>query len=106
LDEITISATTRIAELRDGQVRTYEVTPEEFGMQRAPLNAIAEAMRPRISVVLRRPALPQLSNTTITARGFLLHPDLRTIRCIRGRIASGNGIQGGPLHAKLFGVTS
>jgi len=41
LDEITISTTTRIAELRDGQVRTYEVTPEEFGMQRAPLNAIA-----------------------------------------------------------------
>jgi anthranilate phosphoribosyltransferase len=41
LDEITISTTTRIAELRDGQVRTYEVTPEEFGMQRAPLHAIA-----------------------------------------------------------------
>src|SRR5258706_4073029 len=41
LDEITISTTTRIAELRDGQVRTYEVTPEVFGIQRAPLNAIA-----------------------------------------------------------------
>src|SRR5258706_1905385 len=41
LDEITISTTTRIAELRDGQVRTYEVTPEEFSLRRAPLSAIA-----------------------------------------------------------------
>ena len=41
LDEITISTTTRIAELRDGQVRTYEITPEEFGMRRAPLSEIA-----------------------------------------------------------------
>jgi anthranilate phosphoribosyltransferase len=41
LDEITISTTTRIAELRDGQVRTYEVTPEEFGLRRAPLGTLA-----------------------------------------------------------------
>jgi anthranilate phosphoribosyltransferase len=41
LDEITISAATRIGEVRDGQVRTYEVTPEEFGLQRAPLEEIA-----------------------------------------------------------------
>jgi len=40
LDEITISGPTRIAEVRDGAVRTYEVTPEEFGMNRAPLEAI------------------------------------------------------------------
>jgi anthranilate phosphoribosyltransferase len=41
LDEITISGTTRIAELRDGQVRTYEVTPEEFGLHRSPLESIS-----------------------------------------------------------------
>ena len=41
LDEITISNTTRIGEVRDGQVRTYEVTPEEFGLKRAPLEEIA-----------------------------------------------------------------
>jgi anthranilate phosphoribosyltransferase len=41
LDEITISASTRIGEVREGQVHTYEVTPEEFGLQRAPLDAIA-----------------------------------------------------------------
>jgi anthranilate phosphoribosyltransferase len=41
LDEITISGPTRIAEVRDGQVHTYEVTPEEFGINRAPIEVIA-----------------------------------------------------------------
>ena len=41
LDEITITAPTRIAEVREGNVRTYEITPEEFGFGRASLNDIA-----------------------------------------------------------------
>jgi anthranilate phosphoribosyltransferase len=40
LDEITIAAPTRIAEVREGTVRTYEVTPEEFGMNRGTLDDI------------------------------------------------------------------
>ncbi len=41
LDEITITAPTRIAELREGRVRSYEVTPEEFGMRRAPIEQLS-----------------------------------------------------------------
>ena len=41
LDEITITAPTRVAEVRDGQVRMYEITPEEFGFSRAPIEAIS-----------------------------------------------------------------
>jgi anthranilate phosphoribosyltransferase len=41
LDEITITASTRIAEVRDGQVHSYEVTPEEFGLQRGTLDEIS-----------------------------------------------------------------
>jgi len=41
LDEITITGPTRIAEARDGTVRTYEVDPEEFGMKRASLADIS-----------------------------------------------------------------
>jgi anthranilate phosphoribosyltransferase len=40
LDEITITGPTRIAEVREGAVRTYEVTPEEFGMKRGTLDDI------------------------------------------------------------------
>ncbi|HXM23269.1 MAG TPA: anthranilate phosphoribosyltransferase [Terriglobales bacterium] len=41
LDEITITGPTRIAEVREGTVRTYEVTPEEFGMKRGTLDDIS-----------------------------------------------------------------
>jgi anthranilate phosphoribosyltransferase len=41
LDEITITGTTRVAEAREGSVRSYEVKPEEFGMARGTLQEIA-----------------------------------------------------------------
>ncbi len=41
LDEITITGPTRVAEARDGTVRTYEVDPEEFGIKRATLADLA-----------------------------------------------------------------
>lgn len=41
LDEITITGPTRVAEVRDGTVKTYEVTPEEFGMRRGSLQDIS-----------------------------------------------------------------
>ena len=41
LDEITITDATRVAEVHEGSVHTYEITPEEFGMSRAPLGEIA-----------------------------------------------------------------
>ncbi len=37
LDEITVTAGTYVAEVREGAVKTYEVTPEEFGFVRAAL---------------------------------------------------------------------
>src|SRR5262252_1193480 len=41
LDEITITGPTRIAEARDGSVKSYEVVPEEFDLRRAALQDIA-----------------------------------------------------------------
>ncbi len=41
LDEITITGPTRIGEVREGRVHTYEVTPEEFGLRRGTLEDIA-----------------------------------------------------------------
>jgi anthranilate phosphoribosyltransferase len=41
LDEITITGPTRIAEVREGTVRTYEVTPEEFGLSRGTLDDVS-----------------------------------------------------------------
>ncbi len=41
LDEITITGVTRIAEAREGSVRSFEVEPEEFGLMRGTLKDIA-----------------------------------------------------------------
>jgi anthranilate phosphoribosyltransferase len=41
LDEISIASATSIAELKDGEVTTYTITPEQFGFKRASLNTIA-----------------------------------------------------------------
>lgn len=41
LDEITITGKTRVAEAREGSVRSYEIEPEEFGLNRASLDQIA-----------------------------------------------------------------
>jgi anthranilate phosphoribosyltransferase len=41
LDEITITDATKIGELRDGRVRVYEITPEEFNLRRASMADIS-----------------------------------------------------------------
>lgn len=40
LDEISLSGETQIAEVRNGSVRRFTVAPEDFGVSRAPLEAI------------------------------------------------------------------
>jgi anthranilate phosphoribosyltransferase len=40
LDEISLSGETQIAEVRKGVVRQFTVAPEDFGLSRAPLEAI------------------------------------------------------------------
>ncbi|MBI5866649.1 MAG: anthranilate phosphoribosyltransferase [Planctomycetes bacterium] len=41
LDEISLSAPTKISELRDGNVRTYWIEPGELGFARSPISAVA-----------------------------------------------------------------
>ena len=35
LDEISISAPTLVCEIKDGELQSYEITPEQFGLKRA-----------------------------------------------------------------------
>ncbi|MCF6355014.1 MAG: anthranilate phosphoribosyltransferase [Candidatus Polarisedimenticolaceae bacterium] len=41
LDEISIGDHTEVAELKDGVVRRYAISPEQFGMQRMPVSELA-----------------------------------------------------------------
>ena len=62
LDEVTLSGPTRVAELRDGEVREFAITPEQFGLRVAPLDAIRAAdvgqSRSRMESVLAGEAGP------------------------------------------------
>jgi len=40
LDEITITGPTHIAEVRNGDIRAYDISPEEFGLRSAPIAEI------------------------------------------------------------------
>jgi anthranilate phosphoribosyltransferase len=41
LDEISIGSDTFVAELKDGEVSSYTIKPEEFGLTRAPISELA-----------------------------------------------------------------
>ncbi|MFC3914532.1 anthranilate phosphoribosyltransferase [Pseudaeromonas sharmana] len=40
LDEIAVHGSTLVAEIKDGQIREYTLSPEDFGLHRYPLDAI------------------------------------------------------------------
>ena len=40
MDEVSISAPTKVTELKDGYYRTMEITPEQFGLARAQKSAV------------------------------------------------------------------
>lgn len=40
MDEISIAAPTQVCELKDGELTEYVLTPEQFGIERAPLSAL------------------------------------------------------------------
>ena len=53
LDEITITGASKVAEVRNAQVHVYEVTPEDFGLRRAPLEEIAGGDAPQNAAMIR-----------------------------------------------------
>jgi anthranilate phosphoribosyltransferase len=54
LDEITISGETHVAEVRNGKVKMYHITPEEFGLRREPLSEIAGGDAKRNAEIIRK----------------------------------------------------
>ena len=68
LDEITISGPTFVAELKDGQVNEYTVTPEEFGLQASTLDSIRVGNAPEAKAML----LGVLDNQPGAARDIVL----------------------------------
>jgi anthranilate phosphoribosyltransferase len=54
LDEISVSGETLVAEVHHGSVRRFTVTPEDFGVSRAPFEAIRGGAPAENSEIIRR----------------------------------------------------
>tara|TARA_R110001599_G_scaffold192503_1_gene387925 strand:- start:46272 stop:47315 length:1044 start_codon:yes stop_codon:yes gene_type:complete len=54
LDEISIAAGTRVAELRDGSISSYHITPEEFRLERQSLDGLAVTSAAASADLIRR----------------------------------------------------
>ncbi|HYL84080.1 MAG TPA: anthranilate phosphoribosyltransferase [Candidatus Angelobacter sp.] len=54
LDEISLAGETVVAEVRVGRVRKFTVTPEEFGVKRAPLETIRGGTATENAALIRR----------------------------------------------------
>ena len=54
MDEISISAPTRVAELKDGEVSSYSVTPGDFGMQTTAVDGLKVNSAEESLVMIRR----------------------------------------------------
>src|SRR5437868_7644672 len=54
LDEITITGKTRVAEAREGSVRSYEIQPEDFGLRPAALQEISGGDVAENATIIRR----------------------------------------------------
>ena len=54
MDEVSASGPTTVAEFRDGEVTTYEVTPEQVGIPRGTVYALAGGDAPRNADILRK----------------------------------------------------
>lgn len=79
LDEITISGETKISEVRDGEVRTYYVTPEDFGLERAPIQEIQGGDAQRNAEIIRE----------ILADGGGVRKDVVLLNAAAGLVAGG-----------------
>jgi anthranilate phosphoribosyltransferase len=53
LDEFSVSGATRVVELRDGRLSTYDVTPEQVGLESTPDGAVGAGTPEQNALVLR-----------------------------------------------------
>ena len=54
LDEITVTEKTRVCELKSGRIKSYSISPEDFGLSRASLDSLKGGSADENAALLRR----------------------------------------------------
>ncbi|HTP50787.1 MAG TPA: anthranilate phosphoribosyltransferase [Anaeromyxobacteraceae bacterium] len=104
LDEIAVTGSTEVAEVRDGRVELFRLTPEELGLSRWPEAAIAGGDASHNAAVTLRvlegemgaPRDAVLANAAAALRAADAVPDLRA-----GVAVAARAIDGGAAREKL-----
>jgi anthranilate phosphoribosyltransferase len=76
LDELTVAGSNNVVELRDGAIRSFMVSPEDAGLERAPVSAIrggeAAVNAAALGAVLRGAAGPYRDTVLLNAAAALI----------------------------------
>lgn len=104
LDEISISAPTHVAELREGAIREYTLMPEDMGLKRTPLDTIrvdsVEASAAMIRSVLAAEPGPARDIVLLNA-GAALYVSGRAASHAEGVAEAGRAIDSGAAAERL-----
>ena len=102
LDEISLEGPTLVGELKDGQVREYEIHPKDFGLSTAPTNSFkvadAEESKAIVLDVLNKTPGPASDIVCLNAGAVLYVSDVAPniasgIQMAQAAIASGAALQ-------------
>jgi anthranilate phosphoribosyltransferase len=104
LDEITISDSTLVAELKDGDIKHYTISPEDFGLKRASHDSLKGGDATGNAITLRRILAgepgPARDIVLLNAAAVLLAGD-RVATIKEGIDLAGEIIDSGQARAKL-----
>jgi len=104
LDEITVTGKTKVCELKDGRIKSYSISPEDFGLSRASLSSLRGGTADENAALLREilaGALgPQRDVVLMNTAAALVAGDrVETLR--QGVVLAKEVIDGGHALAKL-----
>ncbi|MDP4094755.1 MAG: anthranilate phosphoribosyltransferase [Bacillota bacterium] len=105
LDEISLLGKTRINELKDGRIDSYEIAPEDFGMSRCTLAEIATGTPQENAIMIRdvfsgKDRGPRRQAVVLNAAGALMIGD-RANSFAEGIKLAGELIDSGAVQKKL-----
>lgn len=112
LDELTLTGPTHVSELKDGTIRSFEITPEDAGLERIHSIADLQGSTPEQNASALLEALSGLESTYRqsilynAAAGFIVTQKASTLR--EGVAIAANAIDSGKAHAliKKLGIVS
>ncbi len=104
LDEITVTGKTQVCELKDGGIKSYSISPDDFGLPQASLNSLRGGTLGENAALLRRVLAgtpgPQRDVVLMNAAAVLLAGDrVETLK--QGAALAREVIDGGHALAKL-----